>query len=189
MTSIPIIAEIGINHNGDLDIAKQLIKLSKDSGFDAVKFQKRDINVVYTKDFLDSPRQSPWGSTQRDQKNALEFSLSDYWEINAYCKEIDIDWSFSAWDLNSQIEMRIFNTKWNKIASAMAVNEEFVNLVASEKKLTYMSTGMMTLDEIGNSINIFKNHDCPIILMHTVSTYPAEESDLNLKCIETLKKS
>tara|TARA_Y100000589_G_C27198691_1_gene648284 strand:+ start:5379 stop:6215 length:837 start_codon:yes stop_codon:yes gene_type:complete len=188
MSSCFIIAEIGINHNGDLDIAKKLIKLSKECGFNAVKFQKRDINIVYKEDFLNSYRESPWGKTQREQKNALEFSLSDYWEINDYCKEVDIDWSFSSWDENSQIEMRIFNTKWNKIASAMAVNHKFVDLVASEKKHTYMSTGMMTLEDIQRSLDIFNKHKCPVTLMHTVSTYPAKESTLNLRCIKTLKE-
>ena len=187
MSSCFIIAEIGINHNGDLDIAKKLIKISKECGFDAVKFQKRDINIVYSEEVLNSYRKSPWGTTQREQKMGLEFSIDEYHEINNYCKNIGIDWSFSAWDLKSQVEMRIFNTKWNKIASAMAVNHDFIDLVASEKKPTYMSTGMMTLDQIRSSLEIFKNHNCPVTLLHTVSTYPADESTLNLRCINTLK--
>ena len=187
MSDCFLIAEIGINHNGDLNIAKKLIKESKDCGFDAVKFQKRDINVVYTKEFLDSKRDSPWGKTQRDQKQGLEFSLSDFREIDLYCKEIGIPWFFSAWDINSQIEMRIFNCNWNKVASAMAVNKEFIEVVASEKKPTFMSTGMMTIKEIEDSLNIFLKYSCPVTLLHTVSTYPAEESTLNLLCIRTLR--
>jgi len=187
MSDCFLIAEVGINHNGDLNLAKTLIQESKKSGFDAVKFQKRDINVVYSEEFLNSNRESPWGSTQRDQKKGLEFNLSDYREIDLYCKEIGIPWFFSSWDINSQVEMRIFNCKWNKVASAMAVNREFVEVVASEKKPTFMSTGMMTMTEIQDSLNIFLKHDCPVTLLHTVSTYPAEESTLNLLCIKTLK--
>ncbi len=188
MTDCFLIAEIGINHNGDINIAKKLIQISKECGFDAVKFQKRDINLVYKKEFLDSPRNSPWGNTQRDQKKGLEFNLSDYWEIDKYCKEIGIEWFFSAWDLNSQIEMRIFNTNYNKVASAMATNLEFLKLVASEKKHTFMSTGMMKISEIKESLDIFQKESCPVTLLHTVSTYPAEESTLNLRCINTLKE-
>ena len=128
MSNCYLIAEIGINHNGDINIAKKLIQISKECGFDAVKFQKRDINLVYKKEFLDSPRNSHWGNTQRDQKEGLEFSLSDYWEIDKYCKEIGIEWFFSAWDINSQIEMRVFSTKWNKVASAMATNKDFLQV-------------------------------------------------------------
>ena len=106
MSSCPIIAEIGINHNGDLDIAKKLIKLSKESGFDAVKFQKRDLDIVYTKEELDKPRKSPWGTTQREQKEGLEFSLEEYDEINNYCKSKNIDWFASSWDKESQKLMR-----------------------------------------------------------------------------------
>ena len=188
MSDCFLIAEIGINHNGDLNIAKKLIKESKKCGFNAVKFQKRDINVVYSEEFLNSYRESPWGNTQRDQKKGLEFNLSDFREIDLFCRELDIPWFFSAWDINSQIEMRIFNTKWNKVASAMAVNKEFLEIVASERKHTFMSTGMMTMEEIEDSLNIFIKNNCPITLLHTVSTYPAEESTLNLLCIKTLKE-
>ena len=127
------------------------------------------------------------GNTQRVQKEALEFSLSDYWEIDNYCKELDIDWFVSCWDINSQIEIE-FSTKWNKVASAMATNIPFLEVVASEKKHTFVSTGMTSLEEIEKCINIFNKYDCPITLLHTVSTYPAEEADLNLNCITTLKE-
>lgn len=183
-----LIAEIGINHNGDLNLAKKLIDEAKNAGFDAVKFQKRDIEVVYKSEFLESPRKSPFGSTQRAQKEGLEFSLSDYWEIENYCKSLGIDWFVSCWDINSQIEMRVFSTKWNKVASAMATNKEFLKVVASEQKHTYVSTGMTSIEEIEEIVEIFKAYNCPITLMHTVSTYPSEEADLNLKCITTLKE-
>ena len=188
MNSCFLVGEIGINHNGSLNFAKKLINEAKIAGFDAVKFQKRDINVVYSKDYLNETRKSPWGNTQRVQKEALEFSLSDYWEIDNYCKELDIDWFVSCWDINSQIEMRVFSTKWNKVASAMATNIPFLEVVASEKKHTFVSTGMTSLEEIEKCINIFNKYDCPITLLHTVSTYPAEEADLNLNCITTLKE-
>ena len=139
---IYIIAEIGINHNGSMEHAKELIEMAKLSGCDAVKFQKRTIDIVYTKEFLDSPRSSPWGETQRDQKKGLEFSIEQYEEIDSYCKAISIEWFVSCWDIPSQLSMRIFNTNFNKVASAMATNEEFLEVVAQEKKPTFLSTGM-----------------------------------------------
>ncbi len=184
---IYIIAEIGINHNGDLDIARQLIDLAKDSGCNAVKFQKRNIDLVYKQSFLDSPRNSPWGNTQRDQKEGLEFTVEQYYDIDSYCKKNDIDWFVSCWDINSQEIMRQFKTKYNKVASAMATNKDFLEVVAEEKKLTFLSTGMTTMEEIREAIDIFDSYGCPVILMHTVSTYPAKENQLNLSCINTLK--
>lgn len=181
-----LIAEIGINHNGSLEIAKDLIAQSKAAGFDAVKFQKRTINIVYSNEVLNSYRKSPWGETTRAQKEGLEFSIEEYAEIDDYCKTLNIDWFVSCWDIQSQEEMRSFNTPYNKIASAMATNWNFVNYVASEKKPTFASTGMMEIKEIDKLVDIFKHFKCPLILMHTVSTYPASECDLNLKCINTL---
>ncbi len=183
-----LVAEIGINHNGDLSIAKKLIKEAKLAGFDAVKFQKRDINVVYTQEYLNAFRDSPFGKTQREQKEALEFNIMEYKEIDNYCKKIDIEWFASCWDINSQIEMRNFPTKWNKIASAMVTHKEFLEVVASEKKPTFISTGMTSLEEIENVVEIFKKNNCPFTLLHTVSTYPSEEADLNLNCIKTIKE-
>ena len=129
-----IIAEIGINHNGNLDIAKKLIDTAKESGCDAVKFQKRTIDLVYSKEALDSPRESPWGNTTREQKMGLEFSLSDYKKIDKYCKKKNIPWFVSCWDIKSQKEMRIFKTKYNKIASAMLVHTKLLQEVAKEKR-------------------------------------------------------
>ena len=185
---IYVIAEIGINHNGSVDLAKQLIDAAVEIKCDAVKFQKRDINTVYSKEILDQPRKSPWGSTQRDQKNGLELSISDYEEIDDYCKKRNIDWFASSWDKKSQFEMRKFNFKFNKIASAMATNLEFVDYVASEKIPTFASTGMTEMVDIEKIVSIFKKYSCELMLMHTVSTYPSLESDLNLKCIEVLKE-
>ena len=184
-----IVAEIGINHNGDIELCKKLIDLAKETGCNAVKFQKRDIDKVYTKEFLQTFRESPWGKTQKDQKLGLEFSLEDYQIIDEYCKKISIDWYYSAWDLNSQILMRKFNCKYNKIASAMLIDKPFLEEVASEKKYTFISTGMSSFEDINSAINIFKIKECPFELMHTVSTYPMKTEDANLKMIETLKKN
>ena len=185
--SIFIIAEIGINHNGDIAICKDLIDLAVESGCNAVKLQKRDIDVVYKKEFLDSPRESPWGITQRDQKMGLEFGEKEYKEIDTYCKNKNIDWFASAWDINSQLFLRQFNCKYNKIASAMLVDKKLLKVVASEKKHTFISTGMSTFEDIDTAVNIFESEGCPYELMHTVSTYPMKDEDANLKMIETLR--
>jgi len=186
--SIFIIAEIGINHNGDLSIAKKLVDVAVDAGCDAVKFQKRDINLVYSKEMLDSPRESPWGSTQRDQKMGLEFGEHEFREIDSYCKSKSIEWFASAWDINSQYFLRQFDCKFNKVASAMIVNEELLKAIAEEKKHTFLSTGMTTYEDIQKAIDIFNQADCSFELMHTVSTYPMKDEDANLKMINTLRK-
>jgi N-acetylneuraminate synthase len=186
--SITIIAEIGINHNGDMSICKQLIDIAVNSGCDAVKFQKRDIDQVYTPEFLDSSRESPWGTTQREQKSGLEFSVDEYKEIDRYCKDIDIEWFASAWDLNSQKFLQGFDCKYNKVASAMTVYPELLKMVAKEGKHTFISTGMCTYDDIQKAVNIFRDEDCSFELMHTVSTYPMKTKDANLNVINTLRK-
>jgi len=186
--SIFVIAEIGINHNGDIEITKKLIDVAKLAGADAVKFQKRTIDIVYDKDFLAVPRESPWGSTQRAQKEGLEFTLNEYREIDLYCKEKKIEWFASAWDIDSQKFMRQFDLKYNKVASAMIVYDALVQEVASEKKHTFISTGMATVEEIDRVVEVFKQADCSFELMHCVSTYPMEDSDANLNCIKTLRE-
>jgi N-acetylneuraminate synthase len=185
--SIFIIAEIGINHNGDINISKDLIKLAKDAGCDAVKFQKRTINLVYDKALLDSPRESPWGSTQRAQKEGLEFDFDEYCEIDAYCKSQGIEWFASAWDIESQRFLRQFNCNFNKVASAMLPYDELLEEIASEKKHTFISTGMSTIEQIDHAVGIFLKHDCPFEIMHCISTYPMEDEDANLNCIKTLR--
>ncbi len=185
--SIFIIAEIGINHNGDIGIAKKLIDVAKIAGADAVKFQKRTIDLVYKKEMLDSPRESPWGTTQREQKEGLEFGLDEFKEIDSYCKEKGIEWFASAWDMESQKFLRQFNCNYNKVASALLVYEDFLREVASEKKHTFISTGMSSADEIDLAVQIFKEADCPFELMHCVSTYPMADEDANLSCIRTLR--
>ena len=183
-----IIAEIGINHNGDLNIAKKLIDIAKVAGCNAVKFQKRDIDNVYTLEFLDSPRESPWGTTQRDQKSGLEFGKSEYTEIDKYCKEVGIEWFASAWDLKSQEFLQQFDCKYNKVASAMIVYEELLKMIANEGKHTFISTGMTTYDDIKKAVDIFDEAGCSFELMHTVSNYPIKDEDANLKMIDVLRK-
>jgi N-acetylneuraminate synthase len=185
--SIFIIAEIGINHNGDMSICKKLIDIATISGCNAVKFQKRDIDQVYTQEFLDSPRESQWGTTQREQKLGLEFSVEQYQEIEDYCKTKGLEWFASAWDLNSQKFLRQFNSKYNKIASAMIVYTELLKEVASEGKHTFISTGMTTYDDIQAAVDIFREANCSFELMYTVSTYPMKDKDANLNMIKTLR--
>ena len=185
---ILVIAELGINHNGDIDIAKQLIDAAKNAGVDAVKFQKRTIDLVYSEEFLDSPRECPWGKTKRAQKEGLEFGLNEYQEIDTYCKEKNIEWFASAWDIESKIFLRQFDLKYNKIASAMIVYEDFLKEVASEKKHTFISTGMSVIKHIDRAVEIFRKADCPFELMHCVSTYPMDDEDANLNCIKTLRE-
>lgn len=186
--SIYIIGEIGINHNGDLKIAKDLIDLAIDAGVDAVKFQKRTIDLVYTKETLDSPRESPWGTTVRAQKEALEFGQEEYEEIDKYCKKAGIDWFASAWDIESQNFLGQFNLKHNKIASAMVVYKDLIKKVALEGKRTFISTGMCTAKDIDEAVKIFWNAGCPFTLMHCVSTYPMLDEDANLNAIKTLRE-
>jgi len=183
-----IIAEIGINHNGDIDIAKDLIKVAKDAGCDSVKFQKRTIDFVYTKDFLDTYRESPWGKTQRAQKEGLEFGLKEYKEIDRFCKELNIEWFASAWDIESQKFLRQFSdNRYNKIASTMIVHEGVLKEVASEKKHTFISTGMCEVKYIARAVEIFTKAGCSFELMHCVSTYPMDDEDANLNRIKTLR--
>jgi len=186
--SIFIIAEVGINHNGDINIAKELIKLAFDVGCDAVKFQKRDIDLVYSKELLDSPRESPWGTTQRAQKQGLEFGQKEYEEIDRYCKELNIEWFASAWDVNSLKFLDQFDCKYAKIASAMIVDLPFVEEVAKRKKHTFISTAMSDIPMIEKTVDIFNKVGCPFELMYCVGTYPAKEEDIDLNCIKTLRE-
>ncbi len=184
-----ICAEIGINHNGDMDICKKLIDIAKSTGCDAVKFQKRDIETVYSKETLDSPRESPWGNTQREQKEGLEFDLKEYQVIDNYCKEKQIHWYASAWDLKSQDFLSKFNCKYNKIASAMVIYDELLEKVAKEKKHTFISTGMCEMKDVKNAVEIFRKNNCSFELMHTVSTYPMKEEHANLNMITSLRET
>ncbi len=186
-SKIHIIAEIGINHNGDLDIAKKMIQTAKSIGADSVKFQKRDLELVYSKEELDKYRESPWGTTNRQQKEGLEFSKKDYEIIDKYCKNLGIDWFASAWDVNSLNFLKKFNLKYNKIASAMIIDKDFLQQVAKQKKYTFISTGMCEESDIDNAIKIFKESKCEFELMHCVSAYPFDDRLANLSLINYYK--
>ncbi len=183
-----LIAEIGINHNGDINLAKKLIDYAKAANFDAVKFQKRDIFSVYTKKFLSSHRDSPWGNTQLDQKKGLEFVTKDYDIIDKYCKKKNIQWFASAWDNKSLDFLKKYKLKYNKIASAMIVDLDFITNVARQKKYTFISTGMSTKKNIDDAIKIFKKHKCKFELMHCSSVYPLPDEDVHLQTISQMKK-
>ena len=190
MTKPFIIADVGINHNGDMDITKKLIDVAVEAGCDAVKFQKRTIDNVYTQDYLKESRDSPWGTTQREQKEGLEFGEDQYNEIDAYCKEKNILWSASAWDVDSQNWLASkYNLMFNKVASAMITNTDFLNVVAAEGRNTYISTGMSTVEEIQTAVDIFREHNCPFTLLHCVSTYPCRDEDCNISGMLTLKNT
>lgn len=189
LENIPfIIAEVGINHNGDINIAKQLIDMAKSAGCDAVKFQKRTIDIVYSKELLDSPRESPWGTTQRAQKEALEFGKKEYDIIDEYCRQRNILWFASSWDIPSQVFLRQYNLKHNKVSSAMLPNIPLLKVIAEEGKHTFISTGMSTYENIDRAVAVFRKYNCPFTLMHCQSTYPARDEDLNLACIQTLRE-
>ena len=183
-----ITAEIGINHNGKISIAKKLIDVAVSAGVDAVKFQKRDVEKVYTKKVLDSYRESMWGTTTRDQKLGLEFSESQYKEIDKYCKKKMISWYLSCWDVGSQVQMRKFKTKYNKVASAMLLHTKLLETIAEEGKYTFISTGMSTMNDISRAVKLFRKFDCPFELMHSHSAYPMTAHEANLRVIQTLKK-
>ena len=186
--TIFLIAEIGINHNGDVNIAKQLIDHSVEAGFNAVKFQKRDVESVYSKEMLDSLRESPWGTTQREQKEGLEFGLAEYEEIDAYCKEKNIVWFASPWDLKSVEFLRAFDCQYAKVASAMITHRDLLTEMAKDKRHTFISTGMSTVAEIATAVEIFRNANCSFELMHCVSTYPMAVEHANLNAIDFLRK-
>lgn len=183
-----VTAEIGINHNGNLELAKQLIDWAHLCGCDAVKFQKRTIEKVYTKEYLDSYRESPWGTTQRAQKEGLEFGREEYDIIDAYCREKGIEWYASAWDMDAQIFLRQYNLKYNKIASAMLTNMELLQTVAAEGKYTFIATGMSTYEEIDSAVEVFRKSGCPYELLHCNSTYPMKNEDANLRLIPVLRE-
>ncbi len=185
--SLYLIAEIGINHNGSLDLAKQLIDAAARAGFDAVKFQKRTVEKVYSRELLDSPRESPWGTTQRDQKMGLEFGREQYEEIARHCARREIAWSASAWDIDAVRFISDFDVPFHKVASAMLGHWPFLRELAAQGRKTYISTGMVTLDELDEVVDLFRQTKCPFELMHCNSTYPMKEEDANLQCIPMLK--
>lgn len=183
-----IIAEIGINHNGSVDIAKQLITMAKECGCDAVKFQKRSINVVYSKEERDKPRESPFGTTNGEQKWGLEFGKTEYDEIARHCWTVGIEWFASAWDIEALEFLHQYPIKYNKIASAMLTHDAFVDAVIAEGKLTFVSTGMDLLEKVSDVAVRFQAAQCPFVLMHCVAKYPCDVEDLNLSRMLRLRE-
>ncbi len=180
-----IVGEIGINHNGDVEIAKKLIDYAVRYGFDAVKFQKRTVDVVYSKEELDKPRESPFGNTNRELKVALEFGYEQYAEIDRYCKANGIMWFASPWDMASVNFCEEFNPPCYKIASACLTDRELVAHVKSKGRPIVLSTGMSSLEEIDAVLTTLK--DYPVVILHCTSTYPAIHEELNLSVIETFR--
>lgn len=179
-----IIAEIGINHNGDIEIAKKLIDLAKVAGCDAVKFQKRTVDVVYSAEELAKPRESPYGDTNGDLKYGLEFELEEYQEIDRYCKEKKIDWFASCWDEGSVDFIDKFDVPCYKVASASLTDDELMRHTRSKGRPIILSTGMSTLEQVDHVVEILDKDD--LAILHTTSTYPANYDELNLSVIPML---
>ena len=181
-----IIAEIGINHNGDINLAKELINIAKSSGCNAVKFQKRDINSVYTKEELDAYRESPWGTTNREQKLGLEFSIEQYKELELFSKNLELDFIVSCWDLNSlELIENNCDVKYHKVASALLTDKNFLEALNKTNKPVILSTGMSTNEEIDGAMSILKNVG---YILACTSTYPTKDEEVNLNYILTLKE-
>ena len=182
-----IIAEIGINHNGDIELAKKLIDAAVQAGCDAVKFQKRTPEICVPEKMKTTMRETPWGLiTYLDYKKKIEFNENEYDLIENYCKQKGIAWSASAWDIESLRFLDKYNLPFNKVASALATHLEFLNEVAERRILTYVSVGMCDYEDIDAIVKIFTSYSCPLVLMHTISTYPAQDKDLNLKMLQTI---
>ena len=184
-----LIGEIGINHNGSLKIAKELILFAKKTGFDAVKFQKRTPEITTPKDKMNKPRETPWGvMTYLEYKKKIEFGKKEYDVIDKLCKKLNIIWFASPWDIPSNNFLNQYKLKYNKIASPMLTNLALLNAVAKQKRFTFISTGMSKLNDVQTAIQIFKKNKCKFNLMHCVSAYPCSDQNLNLKMIQVYKK-
>lgn len=180
-----VIAEIGINHNGDIDIAKKLIAVAVGAGCDAVKFQKRTVDVVYTAEELAKPRESPFGDTNGDLKRGLEFGPEDYAEIDRYCHEVKIDWFASCWDEASVDVIAKFNVPCFKVASASLTDDNLLRHTRATGKPIILSTGMSRIEEVDHAVEVLGKKD--LILLHACSTYPAYYEELNLRVIDLLR--
>jgi len=181
-----VIAEIGINHNGSVDIAKKLINVAKAAECDAVKFQKRSIEVVYTKEELAKPRENPFGATNGDLKRALEFGLEQYQEIDRYCREVGIPWFSSCWDEQSVDEMERFDPPCYKIASCSLTDSNLLRHTRAKGRPVILSTGMSSMEQIDQAVEVLGKKN--LIILHSCSTYPAYYEELNLKAILTIKQ-
>jgi len=181
-----VLAEIGINHNGDMQVAKKLIDVAAFAGCEAVKFQKRTVDVVYTPEELAKPRESPFGETNGDLKRGLEFGQAEYEEIDAYCHSKGIAWTASCWDESSVDFIDQFDPPFYKIASASLTDDALLRHTRSKGKPIVLSTGMSTLDQIDHAVGLLGKRD--LVLLHSCSTYPAQYPELNLKVIPVLRE-
>lgn len=182
-----IIGEIGINHNGSLDTAHRLIVAAAAAGCDAVKFQKRTVDVVYSPEELDRPRESPFGNTNRDLKEGLEFGARQYEFLAACCREHGMQWFASCWDEASVDFMEVFDPPCYKIASASLTDLDLIRHTAATGKPLIVSTGMSTLQQVDHALSVIGKTNNPVVLMHCVSTYPSRNEDLNLACIPAMR--
>jgi N-acetylneuraminate synthase len=180
-----IVAEIGINHNGDIDLAKRLISVAVGAGCDAVKFQKRTIDVVYSAEELAKPRESPFGNTNADLKRGLEFEFEEYQEIDRYCREVKMPWFASCWDEASVDVIAQFDVPCFKIASASLTDDHLLRHTRAKRKPIVLSTGMSTLEQIDHAVEVLGKKD--LIILHSCSTYPAYYEEINLRAIQTLR--
>jgi N-acetylneuraminate synthase len=181
-----IIAEIGINHNGDIDLAKRLISVAVAAGCDAVKFQKRSVDVVYSAEELAKPRESPFGTTNGDLKRGLEFDYYDYQEIDAFCRSSKILWFASCWDEASVDFIDRFNPPCYKVASASLTDDNLLRHTRAKGRPIILSTGMSTIEQIDHAVDVLGKHD--LILLHACSTYPAYYNELNLRAIPVMRE-
>lgn len=181
-----IIAEIGINHNGDLEIARRLIDAAVNAGCDAVKFQKRTVEVVYTPEELAKPRENPFGPTNGDLKRGLEFGLAQYREIDRYCKQRGILWFASCWDEASVDFIEQFQPPCYKIASACLTDDGLLRHHRRYGRPIILSTGMSTLEQVDHAVEVLGKEN--LMLMHTNSTYPSKIEELNLRTLQTLSR-
>ena len=189
MSNVHIIAEIGINHNGSLDVAKRLIDIANVAGCDAVKFQKRNPDVCVPEHQKNVSRETPWGTmSYLEYKYRMEFNKEEYDQIDQYCRDKRIDWSASPWDLDSLEFLGQYDIPFLKMPSAMLTNEELMRAAARTGKKVIFSTGMSTLEEIDAAVNWMREESADFAILHCNSTYPAPIEDLNLKCIQTLKE-
>ena len=181
-----IVAEIGINHNGDIDLARKLIDLAVVAGCNAVKFQKRTIEVVYSAEELAKPRDNPFGVTNGDLKRALEFDFEEYREIDRYCAAKGIPWFASPWDEQSVDFIDQFNVPCHKVASACLTDEGLLRHIRSKGRPVILSTGMSTLEQVDHALEVLGKDD--LILLHSCSTYPAYYEELNLRVIPMMRQ-
>lgn len=181
-----IIAEIGINHNGSVSLAKKMIDIAVTTGCDAVKFQKRTIDVVYTKEELAKERKSVFGNTNGDLKRGLEFGEAEYKEIDEYCKKKGIIWFASCWDEASVDFMEKFDVPCYKIASASLTDDNLLKYTKSKGKPILLSTGMSTMEEIRHAVSILGEDN--LVIYHCTSTYPSDTGEMNLRVIPEFKK-